>query len=134
MPTYTNGSFTFPFNKMHVFKKGFHFLGTYITFINLCLCWHLAVCFYTISWLYYSIAEIRSPSCMAISWSYARSDFWCNIFSITSAWLSTGLSAWLPAQLSAQSSPGYLMLPNLTNQAIKLSDGDLQCEWNSDIL
>ena len=44
-----NGSFTFPFYKMHVFKKGFHFLGTYITFINLCLCWHLAVCFYTIS-------------------------------------------------------------------------------------
>ena len=30
--------------------------------------------------------------------------------------------------------PGYLMLPNLTNQFIKLSDGDLQCEWNSDIL
>ena len=25
------------------------------------------------------------------------------------------------------------MLPNLTNQFIKLSDGDLQCEWNSDI-
>ena len=24
--------------------------------------------------------------------------------------------------------PGYLMLPNLTNQFIKLSDGDLQCE------
>ena len=23
---------------------------------------------------------------------------------------------------------GYLMLPNLTNQFIKLSDGDLQCE------
>ena len=29
--------------------------------------------------------------------------------------------------------PGYLMLPNLTNQFIKLSDGNLQCEWNSDI-
>ena len=29
--------------------------------------------------------------------------------------------------------PGYLMLPNLTNQFIKLSDGDLQCKWNSDI-
>ena len=29
--------------------------------------------------------------------------------------------------------PGYLMLPNLTNHFIKLSDGDLQCEWNSDI-
>ena len=29
--------------------------------------------------------------------------------------------------------PGYLMLPNLTNQFIKLSDGDLQCESNSDI-
>ena len=27
----------------------------------------------------------------------------------------------------------YLMLPNLTNQFIKLSDGDLLCEWNSDI-
>ena len=26
----------------------------------------------------------------------------------------------------------YLMLPNLINQFIKLSDGDLQCEWNSD--
>ena len=25
------------------------------------------------------------------------------------------------------------MLPNLTNHFIKLSDGDLQCEWNSDI-
>ena len=25
------------------------------------------------------------------------------------------------------------MPPNLTNQFIKLSDGDLQCEWNSDI-
>ena len=24
--------------------------------------------------------------------------------------------------------PGYLMLPNLTNHFIKLSDGDLQCE------
>ena len=74
-----NGSFTFPFYKMHVFKKGFHFLGTYFTsttFINLCLCWHLALWFYTIiSWLYYLIAEIRSPSCMAISWSYVCSDF-----------------------------------------------------------
>ena len=29
---------------------------------------------------------------------------------------------------------GYLMLPNLTNQFIKLSNGDLQCEWNSEIL
>ena len=33
--------------------------------------------------------------------------------------------------------PGYppenLMLPNLTNQFIKLSDGDLQCELNLDI-
>ena len=27
---------------------------------------------------------------------------------------------------------GYLMLPNLTNQFIKLSDGDIQCEWNLD--
>ena len=27
----------------------------------------------------------------------------------------------------------YLMLPNLTNQFIKLSDGNLQCKWNSDI-
>ena len=27
----------------------------------------------------------------------------------------------------------YLMLPNLINQFIKLSDGNLQCEWNSDI-
>ena len=25
-------------------------------------------------------------------------------------------------------SPGHLMLPNLTNQFIKLSDGDLQCK------
>ena len=29
--------------------------------------------------------------------------------------------------------PSYLMLPNLTNQFIKLSDGDHQCEWNSDL-
>ena len=29
--------------------------------------------------------------------------------------------------------PSYLMLPNLTNQFIKLSDGVLQCEWNWDI-
>ena len=27
-------------------------------------------------------------------------------------------------------SSSYLMLPNLTNQFIKLSNGDLQCEWN----
>ena len=26
------------------------------------------------------------------------------------------------------------MLPNLSNQFIKLFDGDFQCEWNSDIL
>ena len=29
--------------------------------------------------------------------------------------------------------PAYLTIPNLTNQFIKLSDGDLQSEWNSDI-
>ena len=28
--------------------------------------------------------------------------------------------------------PSYLMLPNLTNQFIKFSNGDLQWEWNSD--
>ena len=37
-----------------------------------------------------------------------------------------------PSYLPGYSS-GYLMLTNLTNQFIKLSDGDLQCEWNSDI-
>ena len=41
-----------------------------------------------------------------------------------------GLSA---RRLSAGYSSGYLMLSNLTKQFIKLSDGDLQCEWNSDI-
>ena len=71
---------------------------------------------------------------------------------ILSAWLSAWLFAWLsalrkvihpppdypspgyllPSYLPSYSS-GYLMLPNLTNQSIKLSDGDLQCEWNSDI-
>ena len=30
--------------------------------------------------------------------------------------------------------PDYQMFPNLTDQFIKLSDGNLQCEWNSDIL
>ena len=38
------------------------------------------------------------------------------------------------ATLSPGYPPGYLMLPNLTNQFIELSDRDLQCEWNSDIL
>ena len=47
-----------------------------------------------------------------------------NFFSFTSARLSAQLSARLSAKLSAQ----FLMLPNLTNHYIKLSDGDLQCE------
>ena len=127
---------------------------------------------------------IRSPSCIAISWSYLGSKFWLlwkshhtpffhfasfcfshlisffkkmqliqflflvirpiipthlkrhNFFSFTSARLSTRLYAWLSAGLSArlstQLSAWFLMLPNLTNHYIKLSDGDLQCEWNSD--
>ena len=76
-----------------------------------------------------------------------------NFFSFTSFYLSTQLSARLSAQLSARLStsvirpsypPGlsarviwgysssYLMLSNLTNHFNKLSNGDLQCEWNSD--
>ena len=39
-------------------------------------------------------------------------------------------SSWPPPGYPPSS---YLMLPNLTNQFIKLSDGDLQCKWNSDI-
>ena len=50
-----------------------------------------------------------------------------------SAQLSTRLSAQLSVRLSAQLSARFLMLPNLTNHYIKLSDGDLQCEWNLDI-
>ena len=52
-----------------------------------------------------------------------------NFFSFTSAQLSAQLSTQLSTRLSAW----ILMLPNLTNHYIKLSDGDLQCEWNSDI-
>ena len=56
-------------------------------------------------------------------------------FSFTSAWLSAQLSTWFRLvicpvirKLSAQLSAWFLMLPNLTNHYIKLSDGDLQCE------
>ena len=38
-------------------------------------------------------------------------------------YLTRDLPGGLPSDLL-----GYLMLPNLTNQFIKLSDGDLQCE------
>ena len=67
---------------------------------------------------------------MAISWSYVRQTF---LSALLSARLSAWLSARLSAQLSAQLSTRFLMLPNLTNHYIKLSDGDLQCEWNSDV-
>ena len=56
-----------------------------------------------------------------------------NFFSFTSAWLSAHSYPPLSALLSDRLSVSYLMLPNLTNQFIKLSDGDLQCEWISDI-
>ena len=96
---------------------------------------------------------VRSPSSMVISWSYVWfrlltlvikryhtpffhiasfccshffvwKDNWWNFFSFTFAWLS---------------GPGYpppviLCFPIWLTSFIKLSaDGDLQCEWNSDI-
>ena len=39
----------------------------------------------------------------------------------------------IPPGYQAQLSARLFMLPNLTNQFINLSNGDLQCEWNSDI-
>ena len=45
-----------------------------------------------------------------------------------SARVSAPLLAWLSTRLSAQLSAWFLMLPNLTNHYIKLSDGDFQCE------
>ena len=62
----------------------------------------------------------------------------CNFFSLASFSLSSYTpDPSYPPELSALIRPSYssvfLILPNLTNQLIKLSDGDLQCEWNSDI-
>ena len=47
-----------------------------------------------------------------------------NFFSFTSAWLSAHSYPPLSALLSDQLFVSYLMLPNLTNQFIKLSDGE----------
>ena len=56
----------FRFIKCMSLKKGSIFwehtlpVCNFYVFIILRLCWYLAVCFYTISRLYYSIAEIRN--------------------------------------------------------------------------
>ena len=111
---------------------------------------------------------IRSPSSMAISWSYVHQNFdFCEkavippffishlfvvriifekmqflfihiVFFITLV-ISPGYCLVYPPRLSAQAihlgypqgyppSQSHLMLPNLTNQVIRLSNGDLQCK------
>ena len=89
---------------------------------------------------YFLVEHFRSPSCMAISRSYPRH---LVKFPEKKSILSSSRSSpyYLPGHLPIYAPnyqpgypSGYLMLPNLTNQFIKLSDGDLQCEWNSDIV
>ena len=119
--------------------------------------------------LVYGYVFIRSPSSMAISWSYVRQNFpFCEkkktsyplfkktqLFVVKNFFIKKDAISFhshcflyppgyppgylpryppgYPPGYPLGYPPGYLMLPNLTNQFIKLSDGDLQCEWNSDI-
>ena len=89
-------------------------------------------------WLLWKVINLLFSFCNFLSFAslffLLKRRNWWNFFSFTSASYPPVYSPSYPPSYPPGYQPGYpVTLPNLTNQFIKLSDGDLQCEWNSDI-